>query len=98
MFGHPGGPIVAMAAPLLFPYVPKWGGLGAALFWGGFLRVSCFYTLKRRQKGAFCSANGARRAEHRRARAGDLLRATFAARGRSMHRRDPSAHGTMVIP
>ena len=29
------------------------------------------------------------RAEHRRARAGDLLRATFAARGRNMHRRGP---------
>jgi len=47
------------------------------------------YTLKGRQKGALCSANGARRAEQGRARAGDLLRGTFAARGRNMHRRGP---------
>eukprot|EP00964_Phaeocystis_antarctica_P057073 scaffold33730_cov33-Phaeocystis_antarctica.AAC.1 len=59
-----------MAAPLLFPHVPEWGGLGAAPFSG-------------------IGSHGARRAEHRRARAGDLLRATFAARGRSMHRRGP---------
>ena len=89
MFGHPGGRILyATAAPLLFPHVPEWGGLGAARFFGVRSRELLF-TLKRRQKGAFCSAYGARRAEHRRARAGDLLRATFAARGRSMHRRGP---------
>ena len=75
----------AKSAPLLFPHVPEWGGLGAALFFGR----NRSYTLKGRQKGALCSANGARRAEQGRARAGDLLRGTFAARGRNMHRRGP---------
>ena len=30
--GTGAGVLYAMAAPLLFPYVPEWGGLGAALF------------------------------------------------------------------
>eukprot|EP00964_Phaeocystis_antarctica_P099237 scaffold65099_cov67-Phaeocystis_antarctica.AAC.1 len=54
MFGHPGGQVHAKSAPLLFPHVPEWGGLGAALFSPPLFSRSS--TLKSRQKGAPCVA------------------------------------------
>ena len=50
--GTRAGQLYAMAAPLLFPHVPEWGGLGAAPF-SGIASRELLYTLKRRQKGAF---------------------------------------------
>ena len=87
--GTRAGAVVRYGCAIAVPARPRVGRAGCSPFFRGKLRASCFYTHKRRQKGAFCSANDARRAEHRRARAGDLLRATFATRGRSMHRRGP---------
>ena len=71
------------------PARPRAGRAGCSPFFQQESVYSPCYTLKGRQKGALCSANGARRAEQGRARAGDLLRGTFAARGRNMHRRGP---------
>ena len=51
---------------------------------------------KGRQLGAKCSVARRRRAEHRRSLERGLLRATFAARGRCMHRRGPRRLGSML--
>ena len=51
---------------------------------------------KGRQLGAKCSVARRPRAEHRRSLEQDLLRATFVARGRCMHRRGPRRLGPML--
>ena len=85
----------AKSAPLLFPHVFEWGGLGAAFFFGG-RALSRSSTLKGRQKGALCPVDREAATGQGRFLERGLLRATFATRARCMHRRGPWPLGPML--